>query len=198
MRGSADTGREILHARAEILLAASLPQTVEPVPKLAVGPYGRSPREIYQELLFHGPVFQGIEAVEGCSVEGITATVKAAPTPATWIRQPLRSNWLADPMALDCAFQLLILWSFEQYGNGCLPCFVGRYRQFQRAFPRAGTRIVAAITHHDSQQVRADITFLDRSGLVIARMDECEAVIDGSLQQRFRHNRLPQDAVPTI
>jgi acyl transferase domain-containing protein/NAD(P)-dependent dehydrogenase (short-subunit alcohol dehydrogenase family) len=196
MRSSAGTGRDILHARAEILLAASLPQSAEPAPEVAVVPYGRSPREIYQELLFHGPVFQGIEAVEGCSVEGIAATVKAAPTPATWIRQPLRSNWLADPMALDCAFQLLILWSFEQYGNGCLPCRVGRYRQFQRAFPGAGTRIVAAVTHHGPQEVRADLTFLDRSGQVIARMDDCQAVIDGALQQRFRRNRLPQGALP--
>jgi len=196
MRSSAGTGRDVLHARAEILLAASLPQSAEAVPELAAGPYRRSPREIYEEFLFHGPVFQGIEAVEGCSIEGIVATVKAAPAPAAWIRQPVRSNWLADPMALDCAFQLLILWSFEQYGNGCLPCFVGRYRQFQRAFPRAGTRIVAAVTHHGPQQVRADITFLDRSGQVVARMEDCEAVIDGALQQRFRRNRLPQGAVP--
>ncbi|MBY0525899.1 MAG: SDR family NAD(P)-dependent oxidoreductase, partial [Gemmataceae bacterium] len=195
MRSADGAGGELLHARAEIVLTGSLPQAVEPVPDIGTGTYARSPREIYRDILFHGPVFQGIEAVQSCSERGIVATVKAAPTPTAWIRQPLRSNWLADPMALDCAFQLLILWSFEQYGHGCLPCFVGRYRQFQRAFPRAGTRIIAAVTHHGPQQVRADVTFLDRSGQVIAKMDECEAVIDGALQQRFRRNRLPQRAV---
>jgi len=35
----------------------------------------------------------------------------------------MRQRWLADPLALDCAFQMMILWSFERHGAGCLPCF---------------------------------------------------------------------------
>ena len=31
---------------------------------------------------------------------------------------------------------MMILWSFERFGAGSLPCFAGRYRQFQEAFPR--------------------------------------------------------------
>jgi hypothetical protein len=100
-------------------------------------------------------------------------------------------------LALDCAFQMLILWSHEQCGHGCLPCYVGRYRQFQRVFPRAGSRVMAAVTHHGPRQLRADITFLDRSGQVLARMDDCEAVIDGTLAERFRRNQLSH-AVPPM
>ena len=77
---------EVLHARADILLAASVSRVEGPVPEIALRPYWRSASEIYQELLFHGPALQGIEEVEGCSEQGIAATVKAAP------RRPSGSN----------------------------------------------------------------------------------------------------------
>ena len=30
------------------------------------------------------------------------------------------AGWIADPQALDCAFQMMILWSFANHGAGCL------------------------------------------------------------------------------
>jgi NAD(P)-dependent dehydrogenase (short-subunit alcohol dehydrogenase family) len=195
LRSTSADGRDVLHARADVLLAASLRKPERPVPDIALRPYHRSPQAIYQELLFHGPALQGIAEVEGCSEQGIVVTVKAAPAPAAWIRQPLRNSWLADPLALDCAFQMMILWSFEEHGSGSLPCFVGRYRQFQRTFPRDGCRIVAAVKKHGSQRAWADIAFLDRAGKVIACMDDYECVIDASLQQCFRRNQISSISV---
>jgi len=197
MRSRGRDGRDVLHARSEVLLATPLPPAEGTVPEVAGSAYCRSPRECYHDLLFHGPALQGIEQVERCSPLGIIALVKAAPAPSSWIRQPLRTQWLADPLALDCAFQMLILWSFDQVGHGSLPTFVGRYRQFQRSFPRDGVRIVAAVKQQGRQQVRADIAFVDRAGRVVARMDDYEAVIDASLAPCFRRNRLAQDAVAT-
>ncbi len=188
---------EILHARAEILLTAQLPEPEEYLENIAVRPYRRSARELYHEFLFHGTALQGIERVDSCSEEGIIAAVKSAPAPAAWIKQPLRGNWLADPLALDCAFQMMILWCFEHYGTGSLPCFVGRYRQFRRAFPREGVRVAARVKRHDRQHAFADITFLDKAGQMIAVMEDYECILDAALQQRFRHNRLAAESVPT-
>jgi len=194
LTGSSSDGRSVLHARAEIVLATRLPEGIRSIVDLPTTPYAQSNAAIYdRERLFHGPDLQGIEQVGGCSPKGITALVKAAPQPSSWIRQPLRNIWLTDPLVMDSAFQLMILWSFERFGSGSLPSFAGRYRQFQDTFPREGAQIVIRVTAEREHSASADMEFLDRnSGKLIARLEDYECVIDPSLQQAFRRNQLSQ------
>jgi acyl transferase domain-containing protein/NAD(P)-dependent dehydrogenase (short-subunit alcohol dehydrogenase family) len=194
LTGSTSDGRSVLHARAEIVLATKLPEGIRSIVDLPTTPYAQSTGSIYdRERLFHGPDLQGIEQVGGCSAKGITALVKAAPQPSTWVRQPLRNIWLTDPLVMDSAFQLMILWSFERFGSGSLPSFAGRYRQFQDTFPREGAQIVIRVTAEREHGASADMEFLDRnSGKLIARLEDYECVIDASLQQAFRRNQLSQ------
>ncbi|SNB46800.1 type I polyketide synthase [Geobacter sp. DSM 9736] len=188
------TGSETLHARGEILLATKLPEGIRAITELPTRPYPHQDGEYYREgILFHGPELQGISQVDACSPEGIVATVKAAPAPSTWIREPLRNSWLTDPLVLDCAFQLMILWSFERSGKGSLPCFAGRYRQYQEVFPRDGVQIVVHVTRENEQSATADMEFFDRhSGKLVARLEGYECVIDASLNNAFRRNQLQQ------
>jgi hypothetical protein len=117
--------------------------------------------------------------------------VKGAPLPASWIKQPLRSAWLTDPLVIDSAFQMMILWSFERFGSGSLPCFAGRYRQFQEAFPREGVQVVIRVTSESAHGASADMEFLDRhTGKLVARLEDYECVIDPSLKQAFQRNQL--------
>jgi hypothetical protein len=117
--------------------------------------------------------------------------VKGAPLPALWINQPLRSSWLTDPLVIDCAFQMMILWSFDRTGAGSLPTFAGRYRQFSESFPRDGAHVMIRITDVHEHSASSDIEFLDRqSGKLIARMEGYECVIDPSLQKAFQRNQL--------
>jgi NAD(P)-dependent dehydrogenase (short-subunit alcohol dehydrogenase family)/acyl carrier protein len=194
LSGASSDGRTLLHARAEIVLATRLPEGIRSIVDLPTTPYAQSNSAIYdRERLFHGPDLQGIEQVGGCSAKGISALVKAAPQPATWVRQPLRNIWLTDPLVLDSAFQLMILWSFERFGSGSLPSFAGRYRQFQDSFPREGAQVVIRVTAEREHGASADMEFLDRSsGKLIARLEDYECVIDPSLQQAFRRNQLSQ------
>jgi hypothetical protein len=143
------------------------------------------------DLLFHGPDLQGIEQVDGCSAQGIAATVKGAPAPASWIKRPLRGSWLTDPLAIDSAFQMMILWSFERFGSGSLPCFAARYRQFQETFPREGVQVVIRVTSESTSGATADIEFLDRhTAKLVARLEGYECVIDASLKKAFQRNQL--------
>jgi hypothetical protein len=190
LHGHGSDGRDVLHARAVIVLANHLPTPPQPAPERAMPAHHRSKADIYRELLFHGPDLQGIQQVEGCSDQGILASVAAAPAPGEWQRQPLRGTWLADPLALDCAFQLMIVWSFENHGCGSLPAHAGRYRQYRRAFPRDGVRILAEVTRSSPSRAVADLWFVDRTGAVVAQMKEYECVIDASLNQAFRRNQL--------
>ena len=115
-----------------------------------------------------------------------------APAPTEWIDRPLRNTWLADPLVIDSAIQLMVLWTFENMGCGSLPCFVGSYRQYRRSVPSGGVRVVVEVKQSTEHRAIADIFFLDSEGKVVARMDNYESVIDAGLNQAFRRNRLSQ------
>ncbi len=184
-------GRQVVHARAEVMLADVLPPVPAGAPAPAPHTNGCSPKSVYETgLLFHGPDFHGIELVETCSEQEISALVKAAPAPKRWIAHPLRPSWLADPMALDCSFQMMILWSCEHRQGASLPCAIKRFRQFKPAFPKSGTRVVIRITSARSPVVTANIRFLDRKGNLVALAEGYECVVDPGLRDAFRLNRL--------
>jgi NAD(P)-dependent dehydrogenase (short-subunit alcohol dehydrogenase family) len=195
LRGTMADGREFTHARGVVVLSDRSPGSEsEPlVPLPALAPSELDARALYRDLLFHGPDLRGIERVEGCDDQGVVVLCRSAPPPAQWIEQPLRHAWLTDPLALDCAFQAMVLWSFQRSGACSLPTAVGRYRQLRRGFPER-VRVEARITQASELSARADIAFLDGAGALVARIDDYECVIDASLNQAFRRNRLAEVA----
>ncbi|MEA3545350.1 MAG: SDR family NAD(P)-dependent oxidoreductase [Thermodesulfobacteriota bacterium] len=192
LSGTDDNGQPIAYARARIVLASRLPERKAAAEKLSLPEYPHSTGEIYQpEHLFHGDDFHGIREITGASVAGISALVNPAPLPNQWIEQPLRNSWLADPLALDSSFQMMILWSFEQYQAGSLPVFVGRYRQYQPKFPERGVEIRVRLTKQNHNRAIANIDFIDPlDGLLVARIENYECVIDASLNATFQRNKL--------
>lgn len=190
IRGRRKDGKDLIHSRADVLLTESLPRAPLPESTPALQPYPHPVDEVYKYFLFHGPDLQGIDRIEGLTELAIVGTAFVAPSPVEWFAQPLRSNWVADPLVLDSCFQMLILWSFAQHGAGSLPCFAGRYRQYRRQFPTGPIKVVARITRDNGTFARADIEFLDPDGQVIAQMQDYECVIDAQLNMSFRRNQL--------
>ena len=78
-----------------------------------------------------------------------------------------------------------------------LPCFAGEYRQYRRAFPRAGVRVIARVTKSGPHAALADIDFVDTAGNLIARLGDYECVQDAGLAEAFRRNQLPLLALPS-
>jgi acyl transferase domain-containing protein/NAD(P)-dependent dehydrogenase (short-subunit alcohol dehydrogenase family) len=185
--GSAKT---TLHATAEILLADTLPAAPSITP--AVKRNGILSEKVYGDgRLFHGPDFQCIEALEVCNPASAAALVRPSPAPKQLIAQPLRPAWLADPLALDAAFQLMILWSTAQRAAPSLPCALRSFRQFA-AFPKTGgSRVVARITSAETPVAVADLQFFDRHGGLVALGEGYEFVVDPNLREAFRQNSLP-------
>jgi len=185
--GSAKT---TLHATAEILLADTLPAAPNITP--AVKRNGILSKSVYGDgRLFHGPDFQCIEALEVCNPANAAALVRSSPAPKHMIAQPLRPAWLADPLALDAAFQLMILWSTAQRAAPSLPCALRSFRQFA-AFPKTGgSRVVASITSAETPVAVADLQFFDRDGGLVALGEGYEFVVDANLREAFRQNSLP-------
>jgi acyl transferase domain-containing protein/NAD(P)-dependent dehydrogenase (short-subunit alcohol dehydrogenase family) len=194
LRSTDEAGRDVLHARATVVLGTAFEKGERGIVDLALDPFPRDMRDVYADrLLFHGSDFQGVESVEGCSVQGIAARVRCAPAPGAWVKEPLRSAWLADPLALDSSFQMMVLWTFERTGAVSLPAFVRRYRQFRAAYPPRGVRVVIQVLEETRHRASADVEFLDRdTGELVARIDHYECVVDASLNDQFRRNRLSE------
>ena len=192
LSGTDAKGQHFVHARTKIVLAGKLPKGKAPAAPLALPVYPHPIDQVYRpERLFHGPDFHGIREMVGCSAEGVSALVRPAPLPTEWVTQPLRNNWLADPLVLDCAFQMMILWSFEKYKAASLPVFAGRYRQYVDRFPENGAEIRVNVSRQNASKATAEIEFLDpASGQLIARMEDYECVIDASLNESFQRNKL--------
>ncbi len=185
---SQPAGRQILHARADVILADALPAA--PTASAPNNRAGTGTCTAYGDgRLFHGPHFHAIETVESCAIHEIAALVGAAPAPKQWLRDPLRPGWLADPLMLDASFQMLILWSWQHRQAGALPCAIQSYRQFA-AYPKAGGRVLARITSGDTPIIAANIEFQDRQGHLLAVAKGCESVVDAALREAFQRNRL--------
>ncbi|MEK7390392.1 MAG: SDR family oxidoreductase [Elusimicrobiota bacterium] len=180
--------RGILHVRARVVLGLKRPAS--PSAELVVsGPrYGRSMDKVYSDVLFHGPDMRFLLSVPHCGPEGIVVESRTSLPPASWVRLPIRDRWLADPAALDAAFQAMILWTENQMGAPCLPSFAARYRQFAQRFPERGVRIVLKAVRRADGLATADAEFLDESGGLVARMQGLECASDASLAEAFRRN----------
>jgi len=182
---------KLLHAGASIVLGTEPLQTPAPVNPAIIGTYSVADANLYHSSrLFHNKDLHGIEAITGYSDRGISARVRPAPHPSAWMKQPLRTGWLTDPLVLDSAFQLMILWCFEKTGNGSLPTRIGKYRQFRRNFPKDGTLINLLVETTGKHEARASIEFVDMKGKLVARIDGYECVIDASLNEAFKRNHL--------
>ncbi len=190
LRGRSHDGKEYLHGRAEVLLGtrplSAPPRDDEPaLPRAAW-----TPADIYSQVLFHGPAMQGIRSVEGSGERGIAGRVATSPAPSRWLERPLRSRWITDPLAIDCAFQLVVLWTRDHLGASSLPTAVGRYRQFRPDFGEADVRVVVAVRNSTPTRAVADVEFLDARGELIARIESYECVVDAALGRAFRRNQL--------
>jgi hypothetical protein len=134
-----------------------------------------------------------IRWVEGFSEKGIVLDAAAALPPASWMRGAPRDRWLAEPAALDAAFQGLILWTFGDSGACSLPNAAASYRQYGR-FPEKGTRVKARVTRSAEHACAADIDFTDARGALVARLEGYESTVDPALNAAFRRKELSAKA----
>ncbi len=191
LRSTDAHGRERVTARAQVVLGDRGAHANGTVARpLAPEPGAPSRATVYDDLLFHGPAMQGIRAVEHLSRAGVAVVSDAAPAPSAWVRAPLRSAWPADPLALDCAFQALVVWTRAHRGAPSLPTGFARYRQFAPAFPDSGVRITAHVTSDAEHATRADVLFTADDGRVLAEMRGYECVVDPSLDAAYRRRSL--------
>ncbi|MGP0063709.1 MAG: SDR family NAD(P)-dependent oxidoreductase [Isosphaeraceae bacterium] len=190
LRGTLASGRDVIHARADVILGDHHPVGARRSIDRPLSSYPLSLDDMYRDVLFHGPTLHGIELVEGCDSRAIVGRVATSPPPAEWVDRPSRSRWLTDPLAIDSVFQLMVVWCREHRGANSLPTAVGRYRQFRPGFGDGPVRVLAEIRKAVDARAVADIEILDARGELVARLDSYECVVDITLNQAFRRNQL--------
>ncbi len=180
---------EKLHAQAEVWLVPELPPHTDRVviPEgLAVEPYPYEVKTVYDEFLFHGPDFFALDRIEGWSDKGMVAKVRRAPSPEVWENQPWRSDWVLDPLVLDGALQLGVIWCQHRLKMPALPSKVDSL-QLYRSFPAGGDVVVALkVNKEGSHLLRADIFVVDPDFEIIAVMNRVEWTADQSLRAAFK------------
>ena len=183
-------GKEVIHTRARAVLSNELflPPAFDISRHLNENHvYTRSMEEVYKKILFHGNGLKGLQRILSLSPETMVAELASAPPPDQWTTEPLRSRWIGDPLVLDAAFQMAIVWCFEQKGMVSLPSFGASYRQYCSRFPENGVTAVLEIRQTGQNKMLGDFTFLDAQHAVIATLTGYEAVMDTSLQKTFKN-----------
>jgi acyl transferase domain-containing protein/NAD(P)-dependent dehydrogenase (short-subunit alcohol dehydrogenase family) len=182
-------GKEIIHSRARAVLCDQLSEPPDFDLSRYLDPahaYHRSIDDIYDKILFHGHALKGLQRIISLSPQAIAAELASAPPPEQWTTEPFRSRWIGDPLALDAAFQMAIVWCYEQKGVLSLPTFGASYRQYCSRFPAEGVLAVLEVRNTDHHRLQGDFTFLDAQHRVVARLTGYEAVMDPSLTKAFK------------
>jgi hypothetical protein len=89
-------------------------------------PFPMSVTDAYRDLLFHGPLFQGIETIAGMDERGATAQLHPS-APGACVRGGHGEAWLLDPVLIDCALQMQLLWTRLHWEVTLLPSELSAY-----------------------------------------------------------------------
>lgn len=169
-----DSGR--ICYQASVILADRFPPA--PVlggtsPGSALRPFPMSVESAYDQWLFHGPLFQCIESIEGMDEGGITATIVPS-SPRRLIKGTSAERWLFDPVVVDGAFQLTLLYARASTGMTPLPARFERLRVFSAM---NGSRLrcdIRARTGAGGHSIETQTTFLDGDGRLVALLENAE------------------------
>jgi NAD(P)-dependent dehydrogenase (short-subunit alcohol dehydrogenase family) len=180
-------GSAKVHARAIGLLTTQRPAPPRLAPPFAAGKDTLVDMDtVYNDILFHGEQLHCLETITHFSPQGAMARLAAAPAPGAWLKEPLHESWCIDPLILDGAFQLAIVWTHRFLGKRGLPSYFASYRQYCDRFPTTGALVSMAVTHTTANRLRADFLFFDGDERVLAHLRGFEATVDKALDAAFR------------
>ncbi|MFN9811141.1 MAG: SDR family NAD(P)-dependent oxidoreductase, partial [Deltaproteobacteria bacterium] len=178
--GNTASGLPVKHYAATVVLGGSPPS-----PRVEeLGPLAEVRDTIYDGfVLFHGPLFQAIHAIDGESDRGIRGTLLG--------RDAL--GWAPDAGAptdgaiLDGALQLAVHRTKHTHRGASLPTSIARYVPGPAARPSGEVRCSALARGAGPEKARFDIEMVDARGALVARMEGVEVfVLPGSREELAR------------
>ena len=167
-----DKGALCYRARVSAFSGASI--DLETPDRIAAGDVpALSLTEFYNGVTFHGPLLQGVCAIEHTGPNHITGTCTTS-TPRAWIADTDRTAWAVDPLTFDSAMQLSGHAAWTRYERAGTP--VGFKRLVQLApLPAEGVRAQVTFGERDGDRFTGTISLYDLSGSLVALVEDVSA-----------------------
>jgi len=183
IRSELGGGRFLVHYRAVIRLEHQVHGEFARGPAVHVGKQ-LSVASAYDELLFHGPCFQVIEAIGGLSERGSVSQVRPS-RPSEWLAgvSAPHDQWTFDPALVDAAAQMALLWARSLRGESCLPARFGRVTRLREELPPRMTMEFELVPVTDNSLVRANVYFVDPAGQAVLVIEDMECIASAALNR---------------
>jgi hypothetical protein len=149
-----------------------------------------SPEEIYGKWLFHGPIFQGIRAIEISGRDGIVGTVQGANEKACLLSAN-GDRWNIDPVLFDSSMQLAGVWARQLLDITVLPTGFKTLHLFSAIKP--GEQVIGRIyvrPETNARELTCDLAIYHESGEMAYLIEGLGGIGSKSL------NRLASQAGP--
>jgi acyl transferase domain-containing protein/NAD(P)-dependent dehydrogenase (short-subunit alcohol dehydrogenase family)/acyl carrier protein len=178
------TPRGPSHYKAIACLGASLP-TPPAIEALCLTEEISLPlslEEVYRRWLFHGPLMAGVAAITGIGANGITGDLIPSQPERCLVGAP-QAPWIVDPVVLDSALQLIIVWSRMHWDMTPLPTRLQTYRRFG---PLSGSKITCQmriIPDPSGHIVHCYPAFFGQDGQLLGLVDDAEGVCSKALNR---------------
>ncbi|MBF0289022.1 MAG: SDR family NAD(P)-dependent oxidoreductase [SAR324 cluster bacterium] len=142
-------------------------------------------KEFYQNgTLFHGPAFQGIEKQMKFSETSLLLKCKL-PTFHQETRQQF-GNTPFEPLALDYAFQAMLIWARKYYGCGSLPLKMQQMKHFRPIQDGDSFYLSLEVTDAGKRGLKADLFLHDEEGQMFSQLSGVEVTVSETLNALFQ------------
>jgi acyl transferase domain-containing protein/NAD(P)-dependent dehydrogenase (short-subunit alcohol dehydrogenase family) len=180
-------GNEVINARANILLSDKFNPREKSYTKVNANlVYPDSINEVYSNDLFHGEYFKSLTEINGWSNAGIIATSKASGESAAWLSNAPQPKLATDPIAIDAAYQLMILWTTKVCGAPSLPNYAASYRKYVEQYTGSTLTISIKAQKKTTMTAIADIDFIGEKGELLASIEGYECTLNENLKHAFK------------
>lgn len=177
------------HYRAEVTLQYGL----EAAPAAEAGDdYGKvilSGSDLYQDgTLFHGPSFQGIQAIPRIDDDGLTMCASLPPVASSDQGQFVVQTF--NPFLIDVQLQSLLVWAKRYAGAGGLPLRIEQGIQYR---PMAFGEVMVTsmkVRSRSALSLVADVEIRDSTGTLCMEVKGAEITLSARLNELFLQNRL--------
>jgi hypothetical protein len=138
--------------------------------------------EMYRQWLFHGPLMAGICEIKGIGADGIAGDLIPS-IPERCLGTNAQGAWVIDPVVLDSALQLIIVWTRLQWDMTPLPA---RLRSYKRFGALAGQRINCQMRIKPDAAghiVHCYIAFYGDDGQLLGLVEDAEGMCSKALNR---------------
>jgi hypothetical protein len=134
-----------------------------------------SVEDAYRDVLFHGPLFQRIQAIEGMDARGASAVL--LPSDPRNCILGAEGAWLLDPVLVDCALQMQVIWARLNWDATLLPAMIGGYASWTSPQPDEPVRHELRIRPESVPPLcHCDHWFYGADGRLLAAMTNVQGI----------------------